>query len=44
MIVSLANLDELQNEEKRQEGEMKFQIEELKHRCQDKQEKVDMAR
>lgn len=39
----ISNLDELQNEEKRQEGEMKFQIEELKHRCQDKQEKVDMA-
>ena len=39
-----ANLEELQNEEKRERESFKQQIEELKERCQEKQESVDHLR
>ena len=43
-FVSLANLEELQNEERREKENYKDQIEDLKAKCQEKQEIVNRSR
>ena len=45
MVISpAANLEDLQNEEKRELENYKIQIEELKEKCVEKQEAVNEAR
>ena len=43
-FVWLANLEELQNEERREKENYKDQIEDLKAKCQEKQEIVNRSR
>jgi len=44
LFVVLANLEELQNEERREKENYKDQIEDLKAKCQEKQEIVNRSR
>ena len=44
LLVLLANLEELQNEERREKEDYKDQIEDLKAKCQEKQEIVNISR
>ena len=44
LLVLLANLEELQNEERREKENYKDQIEDLKAKCQEKQEIVNISR